>query len=430
MAAVLAMRARYKIANPCDPDAFRPLQPHGSWKKTEHHDEDLLGSLGTIKDSLVASDPVNESHAGEVATAFAKLDVYSVQLGFPLNRWTEDGFNGNEHVSTDEWIPEIAMEGQDETGASGYHKAQNAYLEKPSDENFWAMYDLVGTLSGKRFGDGGVGERLSREKYRSVLLLTHMMRKGAYEFPSLEKQKDFMKFSVWETGQVATVMLQGCAEADLKETLFPCWGFPKKFFEKMGTDREKLLRDVGSISLPWLTAGIFLDPSFQFTELGDAQIEHWHDALSLRAQTEANYKLPFHHFIVAGIKLFKAMDAMDEKQPSGHSFEHQTVNGCWNSAHPALSQWSTNSLKVLDEEAKKLDGGTKSTFVGAVTNFNRVVLYSIEHAVKAPKEQCKEHLDKNKLKAIVASLGEWGKGGATPAPNQALSDQVQKEIGE
>ena len=425
--AVLATRAKYKISAPCDPLEFRPLQPRDAFHGGENADLGILTATKKVGSVLAASEIPTDEELSVMMASLAAQPLSELQLGMPFSRWTEDQFNGDEHKSTAEWIPELAMEAGDDKSRHEYNEAQSTYLESPGDENFWKLYELIGNLSAKRFTEGGVGERLSREKYRSVLLFSHMMRRGSYEFPSLAAQKDLMKFSVWETGQVATVMLQGCGETEADKTLLPCWGFPKKFFDRMGSDRDFLLRDLQSIPIQWLTAGLFLDPTFQFTELGDAQIQHWHDALESRSQIDSKYALPWHHLVLGVLKLAKAMNNMDESLPSGPSLARKPVNQCWNTAHPAIEQWANSTLKVLSRQSATLKGDEGLRFERATIRINRAILINMSVALKAPRDSCKNPKSLDAFKTLVSSIGDW-KGRVTPEPTENNSKIVAEVI--
>lgn len=416
---ISAQRRRYQIATPCSPTSFRPLQPGGSPLAGSSSD-DLDAKLSEqLKTGGLEFDPTKVETA-DIARALAdkvlKLDPSTIRVGIALNKWTSDSVYGSSQRTTAEWIPELPMEPGSAEVEGRWTSAQNQYLENPTAENFWVMYDMVGELGAGRLVTGGVAERLSREKYRSVLVLQHMMRVNDTTFPDLHKAKGLFRFSIWETGQVATVMLRGCAEDRAASQPLACWGYTPKFHAKMGMNQDELLADAQKMVLPWLTTGLIVDPNLQFTENGDAQIQHWHDA----SRELAGARLPPEHEVYFGLlRLVHAVDAFDTTLPSGHAFEHASVNGCWNTAHAGLVQWTDSTLRALE--------GRETASTLAV---NRMALRLIGAALNKPLASCKEHQGADSMATIVRALGEWGAAlqKKVGVDNKKLADEVAAQL--
>lgn len=408
---ISAQRRRYLIIAPCSPTTFRPLQPGGRILDGEADaqlDKELRAAGIDLDPAKVDGAPA----ARALADKMLQLDPSSIPIGIALNKWTNDAIHANAARTTAEWIPELPMEPTTTEAEERWTAAQNRYIESPTPENLWAMYDMVDELSAARVVSGGVAERLSREKYRSVLVLQHMMRTNDRAFPDLHKVQTFLRFSIWETGQVASVMLRGCAEDAVGPTPLACWGYAPAFHAKMAMTSDELIADAQKMVLPWLTSGLIVDPGLQLTENGDAQIQHWHDAAG-------SSSLPRHEVYFGLLRLVHALDGFDTTLPSGHGFEHASLNGCWNGPHAGLVQWTNSTLKALT--------GSETASALAV---NRMALYLIGAALAAPKPECKTLQSNADLAALINTLGAWGASAQAKSSvdNKKLAADVLSQI--
>ena len=426
-----ALRRRYKIEVPCSPVDFAPMQPGGhllSGRDAKDVDAQLGAALEREGVRLGQS-PKDYAAARQLADAIEKIDPRSIAIGIALNPWTADGFHGPRQTSTAEWIPELAMEARDQAHDDAWVALENRYLESPTDKNFWALYDGVEDLGAQRFvASDGIAERLSREKFRSVLLFQHMMRRDDATLPDLAVAANLPRFSVWEVGQVGTVFGRGCAEdgTETGDNPFPCWGYRPQFFEKMGRDRDALLLDAQRLILPWLTTGFLLDPALQFTENGDAQILHWHQALIDAASTAGlnvvSGDLPLHHLYFGAVRMTRAVDAYDPQFGNGREFSQRTINGCWDKVQAGLGQYQGATLHALSQLGVE---ATESAAERATLAINRMIILLAQHSLSSPEPACKAAASPGaNLKSIITSIGAWGAKVAGSAANVELAATV------
>lgn len=417
---IAALRGRYGIDAPCRAKTFAPLQPGGSviqGPSSLESERALIAALGARGVDLLG--PISSaSDAAAAVAAVAKLDVSQVPIALPLNRWTEDSFHGEGHRSTAEWIPEIPMEPKAEADLVSWIALQNTYLSDPNDANLWALLDAVPSLSGARFTAGGVSERLAREKYKSVLLLQHHLRHGNGQFPDLTKTTDVNRFSVWETAQITSVMARGCADAGTASDPYPCWKYPASFYKKMGTDRERLLGDVLSMTFPWLVAGWLQDPSLQLTEGGDAQMAHLHLASEqhlerMRRDLATSVQLPLHNLYMAFTRLIKSVEVLDDRFPVGAHMDEKPTHSCWGNVSPALSQWLTDTLPAIDRMLLKDAGAAdadaqKQLSYSAISRAHRVILWMMKERTDHHADGCKSAVaEAMPLREAIAKIVAW-----------------------
>lgn len=397
---IAALRGRYDIRPPCHARTFAPLQPGGSaieGSSSVAAERTLLAGLSRVGVSLTG--PVqNDADARALAEQIRGLDVRKIPIAIKLNRWTEDAFHGEQSRSTAEWIPEIPMEAKDDPNT--WIAVQNAYLEDPTDSRLWALLDQVKGLTGARFITSGVSERLAREKYKSVLLLQHQLRRGTFALPDLEATSDKDRFSVWEAGLVATIMARGCSDPGSDDVPYPCWGYPNSFYEKMGRDRSRLLNDVLSMTLPWLVAGWLQDPSLTFTEGGDAQMGHVHEASEehyerLRVDHAHAAQLPVHNAYMSFVRLTKA--------------------DCWGRVGSQLSQWIDDTLpsltRMLKHDESTPEASEQRTLVEqVVTAADQAILLLTRANAAAPTAGCaktSETPDRYSVETAMAKILAW-----------------------
>lgn len=173
---VHAVRRRYGITTPLDPMRDRPLQPGG---------EVLPGTTPVARDLAFAKElarrlPVTmesrvatreEAHA--VRDELLALDVWNLPIGIEGNRVSEDKFHGADHASLAHWIADLPVTAS-RTASAQWFEAQDRYLAEPSRANLQALLDLT-WVEPKRV-DGPAVALLANQKYRSVLVLAHLLR--------------------------------------------------------------------------------------------------------------------------------------------------------------------------------------------------------------------------------------------------------------
>lgn len=398
---IAAQRARYQMRELCNVDRFRPMQPGFkvlSGATAQEKDLLLLDKLiGHGVNLEVAALDTAES-SSTMASVIAKLDVKNIPIAVPLTRWGEDEFNGSDHKSTSEWLPELPLEPSSSENAKKWIELQNAYLQSYGVTELWNMLDGVSLLDSARFSDGGVGARLAKEKFKSVLIMQHMLREKNFKFPDLVKTANPNRFAVWETAQIANVMTRGCADAGSATETFPCWDYPESFYKKMGTDSAFLLRDIKKISAPWLVTGLLQDPALQLTEGGDAQMLHLHEALNAAAEmaSAASGKkedLFLHHIYFGLLRMVKSVDGLDSAQPIGKDLSTKAINGCWDRVNAGMEQWSQATLMnlktmgLLDKD-KFTDQAYRGRIIKVVHGANKMLLQLVLNGLSHKKAEC------------------------------------------
>ncbi len=150
---VHVQRARFGISAPCDPAQFRPFQPGGAPLPGETVDDQELSFAEHLRslNLLIMTGRVDSLAQAIVARdQLLGIDLRKLRIGIPLARWTEDGFNGPEHNTINDWIPElprIANSGQEAT----LRQLEDAYISEPTTANLLALMDQLEELT----HDGG-----------------------------------------------------------------------------------------------------------------------------------------------------------------------------------------------------------------------------------------------------------------------------------
>ncbi len=150
---VHAQRRIFNITRPCSPD-WRVFQPGGEvLPGNTPKEQDSAFSQELIRQGLlVATGKVTTLEDAEKAWyELATLNLRRLRIGIAMPRWTEDGFNGIEHRSINDWIPSVPRMAK----GSAWYQEVDAYLADPSIERMTAMLAKVETLT----HDGGFSKK-------------------------------------------------------------------------------------------------------------------------------------------------------------------------------------------------------------------------------------------------------------------------------
>jgi cytochrome c553 len=203
-----------------------------------------------------------------VIKRFQELKPMSIRVALPLNRWTEDRFFGDAHLSSREWIPDYPSEPTADQRPAWY-ALHDAYIDAPTTDNLWRIYeqaprlkpapayngpDLVEMYEEMKRSSMPAADFLkqktdlhkplapytpgflennftnySRKKYQAVLIGQHMMIDNAIQLPRPPSYRtraelsstyagiDYGASSIWMTGDM---IISGCVSG--------CW--EPKFF--------------------------------------------------------------------------------------------------------------------------------------------------------------------------------------------------------
>ncbi len=192
---VHVQRARLGVTAPCDPQQFRPFQPGGAplaGDTVEEQELSFAKSLSSLP-LAIATDRIDSlAKAIKARDELLAIDLRRLPIGIPFARWTEDGFNGQEHNSINDWIPELPRI------ANPGHEAElqgleDAYLANPDTQHLLALIDGLEGLTNDGgyaaafvdqygYGDNWLtGAMLSKK--RNVLLGQHFMRMALKKQP-------------------------------------------------------------------------------------------------------------------------------------------------------------------------------------------------------------------------------------------------------
>jgi hypothetical protein len=178
---VKAVRVVYGITNPPDPMVFRPFQPGGEvLTGKDINERDLKFGKNLVDEyglRLAQSAPIASlTEAQQARDQFLALDIKTIKVGFPFNRWSEDGFHAKSHNTTADWMPltPVVPLAEREAEVLALH---NAYIQSPTDENFWKIYATVYTHNSVLAG----GDEMSFIKYKSNLQGQHIFRRARIE---------------------------------------------------------------------------------------------------------------------------------------------------------------------------------------------------------------------------------------------------------
>lgn len=166
-----------------DPREYRPLQAGG---------QVLPGGTAMERDAAFTQQLVDRGlwlAVGEVddlpgaiaaRDELLALDPWSLPVGIPLGRFSEDEHFGPSHHSLSEWVP-TAAHVPDSLDPDTWWALQDLYLAEPSDEALVALLDgIAGPDAAARVHveepDGAL-EAFESARFRSLLLLSHEQRR-------------------------------------------------------------------------------------------------------------------------------------------------------------------------------------------------------------------------------------------------------------
>lgn len=208
-----AVRDHYGWEPTVDPREYRPMQPGGyvlpgatpserdAAFSQQLVDRELLLAVGEVDDLQSAAAARDELLA---------LDPWSLPVGIPFERYSEDAYFGAEHHMFAEWVPNLGhVPAPDDPDT--WWALQDLYLADPSDDALQDLLDAlaVGPDSAVRLNTddlrGGV-ERFESARFRSLLLLSHEQRRsmaGGAPYGASDVRPYPLTNPVWELGRRA-----------------------------------------------------------------------------------------------------------------------------------------------------------------------------------------------------------------------------------
>ena len=251
-----SVRDRYGITTLLDPMRDRPFQPGG---------EVLPGDTPNARD-LAFGQELEErvpmlfngriedmSQAKAAAKAMLDLDPWTLKVGIPLDRLSEDVAHGVEHAVIDQWLPETppSISDQDRTA---WFAAEDEYLAEPSIPSLRKLIALHEKLT---FAPVEGIRSISNVKYRALLLLDYRLRtknlKGPQPPVADEVVLPGFPNPVWEVGAQARDL-----ETSTQQTL----GMSTELAgQKSGVLSNQ--DQMGNLSVSWFWLGWMFDQGMQ-----------------------------------------------------------------------------------------------------------------------------------------------------------------------
>lgn len=170
-----AVRERYRISAPRDSMTDRPFQPGGATlpgATPALRDEAFGRQLASKLPTLMGQPIRTSSEAIKAEKELLALDPWTLQVGFPFNRISEDAFHGKEHATIAQWFPERSPEvAADNRGA--WNKRVDEYLASPSKKTLRAL--VAGHYQMVKY-PGNALQRIANAKYEALLVFQHQLR--------------------------------------------------------------------------------------------------------------------------------------------------------------------------------------------------------------------------------------------------------------
>jgi mono/diheme cytochrome c family protein len=315
-----ALRQRYHVDRPLHPRKFRFMQPGhdvlaevvdpGATLSADPgaHDEARDRAFGQYLQTdvklLLAGDKITTlAQAKAAQDQLLKLDLRQLKVGVPIERWTEDAFNGPESDVATEWIPMLARHPAP-TNATGVYALVDAYLADPSEANLWRFYDAIPSLTVGEPED--LAARWSLRKYLAVQVASHMLLHGSLDLPNLyvgapsadpeaQRLTAIAHNPFWSIGDSIRLNPLNCNQPA------PCTTFPPAMDMTFAAGDAARARQTYVDKMSWFWLGFSVDPALVISEddLGTVVSDYF------QATSQQYYKV-HQAFIVAAIATAKA----------------------------------------------------------------------------------------------------------------------------
>ncbi len=336
--AVLNMRQSMKLPV-TNPRTFRPFQPGGQillpqlqeaqWniaavKRDIAFAENVSTLLPTFYGTRIATlaqaqkardemlDIARGSNSAGANPKSIQLRDLPVGLDYPL--WSADKFQGAKEGTLNDWVSDLGFIPKPGRKVD-WQALENAYLARPANDTFWAMYSSVDDMlelatplgackAPRKSGAAGTGsinlEACDRvigafkHKFKSALIGQHMMRmdalgrrnefvNGALGFAYLDLDPQFrsvpkpswggrsmLPSNMWEVGDVLGRTTVGALEQKTLGEVTASLGLPNFVVDSIDANRTTL-KEEQELRLPWMWIGFTFDPSFARIAPGNPQ---------------------------------------------------------------------------------------------------------------------------------------------------------------
>ena len=302
---VHAQRRHLNISQPCHPH-YRPLQPGGQVLPGAgpREQDEAFGALLRQRGLSMATGRIETLEDAQVAMKeVADINLRTLPTGIALPRWTEDGFNGQEHSTMNDYMPPLGFRPKD---AQAWYDLSDAYIHDPSEKNllkilssFDKMNDDGGYKAHKdtkiyncRVFDtaGSFLHDMATHKRQSQWLMQHWLRRGLLQGLELGDIKPLplaLEGDLKDQGVNPFLMV---GRRHIEEICYPSTPDGKRAGEEiikaMPQDvlDELPQQDIDSMTLvqlpvqvnhPWMTLAQIYDPSYGQSTPHPNSLHYW-----------------------------------------------------------------------------------------------------------------------------------------------------------
>jgi len=266
---VHALRARYNIASPPDPAVARPFQPGGEvlpGATTSERDAAFGQELKDMGLSLMGPAINDAATAHKAFDELKALNLRTLKVGIPMNRYTEDIFNNagamptcpdihlcDDHGTIADWITDTPVLTAD--SATKLQPLQDAYLADPTLDNLKKMLLAAPRDDVMWF----------KNKYLAVQIANFLFRQEAGGMPMLDSlppapfpiDGGTLYNSIWMVGANLRDFIHNVGAA------LPTGGgkFSVPAETLAGLTRNNASEQLQRTIVPWFWLGFSFDPS-------------------------------------------------------------------------------------------------------------------------------------------------------------------------
>ncbi|MEM9459393.1 MAG: hypothetical protein AAGF11_34765 [Myxococcota bacterium] len=205
------VRARHDWTPTVDPREYRPFQPGGQPLPGDTpiaRDEAFADQLVQMGLLIAVGDVDDLATAQQARDELLAVDLWTLPVGVPFDRYSEDIFFGPEHGRFNEWVPSLGHVPSD-GDATTWWDLSDLYLATPDEDALYPLLESVsdpdGPLQLNHDDLRGNVTSFEAERFRSLLLLSHEQRREMAGAPA-RGADDVMPYDtapIWHTGAIA-----------------------------------------------------------------------------------------------------------------------------------------------------------------------------------------------------------------------------------
>jgi hypothetical protein len=320
VALVHAMRRKYDIDKPLDPMNDRPLQPGVQilpGATSEDRDLAFGRSLIPLMPTLMTGRVNSLEMANKARQEIMSVDPRRLQIGIPINRWSEDIFHGDEHGTVADWLTDLPC-APDPAKQKEWFDIVDQYIAAPTDENLWRIYNAVPDHT-VPFTNMPFSKEFAYHKYLAMLVGQQLLRERALGVQD-DRRSGPVAFAYLSKGILPNPMWDVGEYAALNEGLdTETQGMPEEVIPTI-SHKVPFMTEMRAMKAPWLWLGWLQDQGLQRTA-GD---QNTHNAryFSLALYSDGDYAL-HNCFMIARKQLVQSFDpaALPEGKAQHFAFD-------------------------------------------------------------------------------------------------------------